>query len=78
MRVLFVEKQSDYELLVREAGMQRLTTNMLGLPGGTSEHDFETLALNQACRLPRRLLNNPFLGGIGTLTSESQDQSDGS
>jgi hypothetical protein len=36
--------------LVREAGMQLLTTNMLGLPGGSLSDDFETLALNQACK----------------------------
>lgn len=35
--------------LVREAGIQLLTTNMLGLPGATLENDFETLALNHAC-----------------------------
>ncbi len=36
--------------LIREAGIQLITTNMLGLPGGTLENDFETLALNHACR----------------------------
>lgn len=36
--------------LVREAGIQLLTTNMVGLPGGTLENDFETLALNHACK----------------------------
>ena len=36
--------------LIREAGLQLLTNNMLGLPGGTLTDDFETLALNQACR----------------------------
>jgi len=36
--------------LIREAGIQLLTTNMLGLPGGTLENDLETLALNHACR----------------------------
>ncbi len=36
--------------LIREAGIQLLTTNMVGLPGGTLENDFETLALNHACR----------------------------
>jgi anaerobic magnesium-protoporphyrin IX monomethyl ester cyclase len=36
--------------LIREAGIQLLTTNMLGLPGGTLALDFETLALNHACR----------------------------
>jgi anaerobic magnesium-protoporphyrin IX monomethyl ester cyclase len=36
--------------LIREAGIQLLTTNMLGLPGGTLDNDFETLALNHACK----------------------------
>ena len=36
--------------LIREAGIQILTNNLLGLPGGTLEDDFETLALNHACR----------------------------
>jgi anaerobic magnesium-protoporphyrin IX monomethyl ester cyclase len=36
--------------LMREAGIQLLTTNMVGLPGGTLEDDFETLALNHACK----------------------------
>jgi anaerobic magnesium-protoporphyrin IX monomethyl ester cyclase len=36
--------------LIREAGIRLLTTNMLGLPGGTLAHDFETLALNHACQ----------------------------
>lgn len=36
--------------LIRQAGIQLLTTNMLGLPGGSLELDFETLALNHACR----------------------------
>ena len=36
--------------LIREAGIQLLTTNMLGLPGGSLALDFETLALNHACR----------------------------
>jgi|YNPBryBLVA2012_1023415.scaffolds.fasta_scaffold02331_4 Fe-S oxidoreductase len=36
--------------LIRQAGIQLITTNMLGLPGGTLENDFETLALNHACR----------------------------
>jgi len=40
----------DASRLIREAGLQLLTTNMLGLPGGTLENDFETLALNHACR----------------------------
>ncbi|HSJ58969.1 MAG TPA: radical SAM protein [Anaerolineae bacterium] len=36
--------------LIRQAGIQLLTTNMVGLPGGTLEHDLETLALNHACQ----------------------------
>jgi len=36
--------------IIREAGIELLTTNMLGLPGGALENDFETLALNHACR----------------------------
>jgi radical SAM superfamily enzyme YgiQ (UPF0313 family) len=36
--------------LIREAGLQLLTNNMLGLPGGTLKDDFGTLILNQACR----------------------------
>ncbi len=36
--------------LIRQAGIQLITTNMLGLPGGTLANDFETLALNHACR----------------------------
>jgi anaerobic magnesium-protoporphyrin IX monomethyl ester cyclase len=36
--------------IIREAGIELLTTNMLGLPGGTLENDFETLALNHACK----------------------------
>jgi radical SAM superfamily enzyme YgiQ (UPF0313 family) len=36
--------------LIHEAGIQLLTTNMVGLPGGTLENDFETMRLNQACR----------------------------
>jgi radical SAM superfamily enzyme YgiQ (UPF0313 family) len=36
--------------LVREAGIRLLTTNMLGLPGGTLTNDLETLALNHACQ----------------------------
>ncbi len=36
--------------LLREAGIALLTTNMLGLPGGSLELDFETLALNHACK----------------------------
>ncbi len=36
--------------LIRAAGIELLTTNMLGLPGGSLALDFETLALNHACR----------------------------
>jgi radical SAM superfamily enzyme YgiQ (UPF0313 family) len=36
--------------LIHEAGIELLTTNMLGLPGGTLENDMETLALNHACQ----------------------------
>ncbi len=36
--------------LVHEAGIALVTTNMLGLPTGTLEDDFETLELNVACR----------------------------
>ncbi|MFN2290592.1 MAG: B12-binding domain-containing radical SAM protein [Anaerolineae bacterium] len=36
--------------LVREAGIHLLTTNMLGLPGGSLANDLETLALNHACK----------------------------
>ncbi len=35
---------------LRRAGIQLLTTNMLGLPGGTLADDLQTLALNQECR----------------------------
>jgi anaerobic magnesium-protoporphyrin IX monomethyl ester cyclase len=36
--------------LIREAGIQLLTTNMLGLPGSSLEDDMKTLALNHACK----------------------------
>ena len=36
--------------LIREVGIELLTTNMLGLPGGSLALDFETLTLNHACR----------------------------
>jgi radical SAM superfamily enzyme YgiQ (UPF0313 family) len=49
-RSLSDEQLIEASRLIREAGIQMMTTNMLGLPGGTLEHDFETLALNQACR----------------------------
>jgi radical SAM superfamily enzyme YgiQ (UPF0313 family) len=44
------ERIIEASRLIREAGMQLLTTNMLGLPGGTLANDFETLALNHACK----------------------------
>jgi radical SAM superfamily enzyme YgiQ (UPF0313 family) len=49
-RNLSDEQIVEASRLIREAGIQLLTTNMLGLPGGTLENDFETLALNHACR----------------------------
>ncbi len=49
-RNLSDEQIIEASRLLREAGIRLLTTNMLGLPGGTLEHDFETLALNHACR----------------------------
>jgi anaerobic magnesium-protoporphyrin IX monomethyl ester cyclase len=49
-RNLSDEQIVEASRLLREAGIRLLTTNMLGLPGGTLEHDFETLALNHACR----------------------------
>ena len=36
--------------LIRGAGIELLTTNMLGLPGGSLEIDMQTLALNHACK----------------------------
>jgi radical SAM superfamily enzyme YgiQ (UPF0313 family) len=36
--------------IIRQAGIQLLTTNMLGLPGGNLQNDLETLALNQVCK----------------------------
>jgi anaerobic magnesium-protoporphyrin IX monomethyl ester cyclase len=36
--------------IIHQAGLQLLTTNMLGLPGCTLANDLETLALNHACR----------------------------
>lgn len=35
---------------LRDAGLNVLTTNMIGLPGGSLEADLETLRLNAACR----------------------------
>jgi anaerobic magnesium-protoporphyrin IX monomethyl ester cyclase len=49
-RNLSDEQIIEASRLIREAGIRLLTTNMLGLPGGTLAHDFETLALNHACR----------------------------
>jgi radical SAM superfamily enzyme YgiQ (UPF0313 family) len=49
-RNLSNEQIIEASRLIREAGIQLLTTNMLGLPGGTLANDFETLALNHACR----------------------------
>ena len=40
----------DASSLIREAGIELLTTNMLGLPGGSLELDMRTLALNHACK----------------------------
>jgi len=36
--------------LIRQAGMHLVTTNMIGLPGGTLENDLETLDLNARVR----------------------------
>lgn len=44
------EQIIEASALIREAGIELLTTNMLGLPGGTLQNDFETLALNHACK----------------------------
>jgi anaerobic magnesium-protoporphyrin IX monomethyl ester cyclase len=49
-RNLSDEQIVEASRLIREAGIQLLTTNMLGLPGGTLANDFETLALNHACK----------------------------
>ncbi|MGD8625038.1 MAG: radical SAM protein [Anaerolineae bacterium] len=49
-RNLSDEQIVEASRLIREAGIRLLTTNMLGLPGGTLAHDFETLALNHACQ----------------------------
>jgi anaerobic magnesium-protoporphyrin IX monomethyl ester cyclase len=49
-RNLSNEQIVEASRLVREAGIQLLTTNMLGLPGGTLTLDMETLALNHACK----------------------------
>jgi radical SAM superfamily enzyme YgiQ (UPF0313 family) len=49
-RDLSDEQILEASRLIRGAGIQLLTTNMLGLPGGTLKNDLETLALNHACR----------------------------
>lgn len=49
-RNLSNEQIVDASRLIREAGIRLLTTNMLGLPGGSLAHDLETLALNHACK----------------------------
>ena len=49
-RNLSDEQIIEASRLLREAGIQLLTTNMLGLPGGSLADDFKTLALNHACR----------------------------
>jgi anaerobic magnesium-protoporphyrin IX monomethyl ester cyclase len=49
-RSLSDEQLVEANRIIREAGIQVITTNMLGLPGGTLENDFETLAINHACR----------------------------
>ena len=36
--------------IIRQNDIQLLTTNMLGLPGGSLDHDLQTLALNHACK----------------------------
>jgi len=49
-RNLSDEQIVEASRLIREAGIQLLTTNMLGLPGGSLEEDLQTLALNHACQ----------------------------
>jgi anaerobic magnesium-protoporphyrin IX monomethyl ester cyclase len=49
-RNLSDEQIVEASRLVREAGIQLLTTNMLGLPGASLDNDLETLALNHACK----------------------------
>ncbi len=44
------EQIIDASRLIRGAGIELLTTNMLGLPGGSLELDMRTLALNHACK----------------------------
>jgi radical SAM superfamily enzyme YgiQ (UPF0313 family) len=49
-RNLSDEQIVEASRIIRKAGIQLLTTNMVGLPGGTLANDFETLALNHACK----------------------------
>ncbi len=49
-RNLSNEQIIEASRLIRETGIQLLTTNMVGLPGGTLADDFETLALNHSCK----------------------------
>jgi radical SAM superfamily enzyme YgiQ (UPF0313 family) len=49
-RNLSDEQIIEASRLIREADIRLLTTNMVGLPGGSLEDDFKTLALNHACR----------------------------
>jgi radical SAM superfamily enzyme YgiQ (UPF0313 family) len=49
-RNLSDEQIIEASRLIHEAGIQLLTTNMVGLPGGTLEDDLQTLALNHACK----------------------------
>ena len=44
------EQILDAASLLREAGIQLTTTNMIGLPNTSIEHDLETLQLNIECR----------------------------
>jgi radical SAM superfamily enzyme YgiQ (UPF0313 family) len=49
-RNLSDEQIIEASRLIRDAGIQLLTTNMVGLPGGTLADDFQTLALNHKCK----------------------------
>jgi hypothetical protein len=49
-RNLSDEQIINASTVIREADIQLLTTNMLGLPGGSLEVDLETLASNHACQ----------------------------
>jgi anaerobic magnesium-protoporphyrin IX monomethyl ester cyclase len=44
------EQIVEASTLIRGAGIELLTTNMLGLPGGSLANDLETLTLNHACK----------------------------